>query len=95
MSMSFMQRLLLAWRLFQLGHASVVSLLLGHHAEVNMKNENGATCLYIAAQHGHTEIIEMLLDRYVRRRMERFGHVEHTRICFTVALIRRLLIRVV
>ena len=39
----------------------VVRLLLGRGADVHLKDNDGASALYWATEHGHTEIAQLLL----------------------------------
>jgi ankyrin repeat protein len=39
----------------------VVELLLNHNADVNVKNKEGWTPLHLAATHGHSKIVEIIL----------------------------------
>jgi ankyrin repeat protein len=43
----------------------VVKLLLGMEAEVNSKNDEGYTALYIAAEAGHGPVVQLLLEKGV------------------------------
>jgi hypothetical protein len=44
----------------RLGRADVVSLLLAHGADVNLRNANGETALKLAADSRHTAVVELL-----------------------------------
>ena len=46
-----------------MGHVSTVTLLLSHGARVDNRSTNGFTPLLTAAQHGHTKVCELLLER--------------------------------
>lgn len=51
----------------QMGHVSIVSLLLEHGANVHVKRKlNGVSCLYIAAQEGHAAVVQLLLRARAR-----------------------------
>ena len=43
------------------GRADMVKMLLEAGASVNTQDEDGSTALMCASEHGHTEIVKMLL----------------------------------
>jgi ankyrin repeat protein len=44
------------------GHWECVQLLCNNGANVNLKNVDGATALFLASQHGHVEVVKCLLQ---------------------------------
>ena len=44
------------------GHSALVKWLLARQANVNAREQTGATPLYVAAQYGHVDIVKLLLD---------------------------------
>lgn len=47
-----------------MGLVDVVSILLAHGADVNLKNDEGVMLLMMSCHKGHAEIVELLLDKY-------------------------------
>jgi uncharacterized protein len=50
------------------GHVDVVQALLAKGAEVNAKNNNGATALIWASIQGHVDVVQALLAKGADRR---------------------------
>jgi hypothetical protein len=46
----------------QKGHPDVSEMLIEHHADVNIQEEDGETALHLAAFYGHSEVAQVLLD---------------------------------
>ena len=45
------------------GHTEVVELLADNGAELDLKNDDGATALIFASRHGNAEIVKLLLEK--------------------------------
>ena len=45
------------------GRQDMVQMLLEATANVNMRDEDGSTALMCASEHGHTDIVKMLLGQ--------------------------------
>lgn len=45
------------------GNDQMASLLIAHHAEMNLKDGEGATPLHHAARHGHVKVTQVLIDQ--------------------------------
>jgi len=45
------------------GRQNMVQMLLEAGAKVNMQDEDGSTALMCASEHGHTDIVKMLLGQ--------------------------------
>lgn len=43
------------------GRMDMVQALLGHGADVNVQDDEGSTALMCASEHGHVEIVKLLL----------------------------------
>lgn len=52
------------------GDTEVVRLLIGHGADVNVKNTRGHTVLYCAGGHGHLDTLQLLLDEGADRQSQ-------------------------
>jgi len=46
------------------GHSALVSLLLGHGAEINARAPNGQTALMLAAKNGQIEVVQLLVNAH-------------------------------
>ena len=51
-------------------------LLLSNHCDVNAVDQANVTALHVAAQKGHTKIVEMLLDYHINSRFFKTVHLE-------------------
>ena len=45
-----------------LGNRVFVSVLLSHHADLTIEDEDKCNCMHIAAREGHVEVIKELID---------------------------------
>ena len=53
----------------------VLNTFLGNNGEPEKQNQQGFTCLHIAAREGHTEIVKMLVARQVNQDIrDKFGY---------------------
>ena len=53
----------------------VLNTFIGNNGEPENQNQQGFTCLHIAAREGHTEIVKMLVARQVNQDIrDKFGY---------------------
>jgi ankyrin repeat protein len=55
--------LVITWSSFRNGHVAVVRALLERGANIEAKEGDGSTPLYVAAQNGHVDVVKLLLKR--------------------------------
>ncbi len=76
------------------GHLEVASVLLEHHARIDVFDETGKTALHLAAANGHLQLTALLLrykafvNRFVQKLVDQNNRVRqvHVSLCLMLGL---------